>query len=451
MDNSGYVLFGFIFLLGGCLLWSTKSHSLMVFIAVTSFGLEQIACIQISQLRFDTSLFNYIVAAAIGVSYLSMLRERSRYFSNSFSANICIATICAFFIYYCASYAWSPYLKINDSLNAVPYFIFFVILVPLLARSIQDHDRSVLVSFSLLGLGCLGLALSPSFYVSETLSRAVVVFDASNDGAYGNPLALADTGVFLSFFCLYVIAKTKSYISAMRFYLLLPFILFFMLLGFWVSFTSSRGEFISGIVALSFFACLLYTKQGIRRGALLLVFFFTVTILSFSFADLWIPLAKEYSPRFTAEYISSAVNVRVGLMQDAIGMALQSPISLFFGCGARSCEFTLGMYPHSVIIQAIAEVGILGTAMLLISYGACAKCGMNALAAAHQTGNHRMVRIASLWLTLLLYSFMVHNKKGSLHFPDAYMWVTLSAVVFNQIIGACENELKEGKRGTLAI
>ena len=147
----------------------------------------------------------------------------------------------------------------------------------------------------------------------------------------------------------------------------------------------------------------------------------------------WMAVLTNLSPRFAADSLQMGADIRLELISGALYEAFSSVSSLIVGIGARGCESLFGVYPHSAIVQALAETGILGLCLYLAGYFVTFRFGCRTLAFAQRQGNQLALQLTALTLCLLVYSFVVSNKKGSIADYEAHMWLVVSIMTFDRL------------------
>jgi len=275
------------------------------------------------------------------------------------------------------------------------------------------------------------MLLSPNFALVSDMGRTVVESDTVED--YANPLATADMGVYLVLLSICLLLTKSTSKSVLFRWGRLAALYLSLCIGLWVAFTSSRGEAMACVVISSCFVALV-KGRSVRHALVVLSCFVIGFVLIFIFVYSGISeMIFEWSPRFRSDSINSASDIRVELILNSFILPFQSPAHFFFGVGARGVEQILGEYPHSALLQAFAETGIVGLLLFCCCYGTVIRFGFRTFVLARQSADAQKLLFAALSLSFLLYDILMANKKGSLQYHDTFMWLMLSVFSFDRV------------------
>lgn len=422
----------FVTLLCIALVYSLRFEPLIVALAVATYGLKQIVSVALPVLQIYDTIFNLVIAGMVIVLFVQKLLTQTLYGCRYRPSINALALVWIFLGLFWVSILWSPFSG-GNSLRFFPYYVIYLLMLPFLIGNPDQMIRAFRILWIILLVGCLGLLLSPYLEASSNLGRMVIKFQL---GALeeGNPLALADTGVLLlltSFMMIFYSGQKdndRKIIKLMQ----LSIALIGVGTGFWIASIASRGETMAGIISVCFFV-LLYKSKSLKQKTTIMTSFFLILFVGAIIAFTLISdYYQELSPRYSRESLSEGSDIRKNLVENAIRMGLSSPQTSLVGVGARGCEERLGMYPHSNLVQAMSETGIIGFLLLCSCYFLTFRSGFRSLSLAKKQTNREVALFVSFILSLLLYDLIVENKKGSLIFVDTYMWLAIAIFSFDR-------------------
>lgn len=440
---SSLLLIVFVLMLVVALLYSFRFPPLVLVIAIATYGLKQIASATIPILQIYNSIFNLILGAVVIFVFLYGMVTRSLPGCRSTSGKHAMAFLWGFLGLFWVSLIWSPFSG-SDSLRFLPYLLVYFAILPYLMGNPNQMIKAFRILWVILFVGCLGLLFSPYLDLANTMGRMVVKFH-SGTHEEGNPLALADTGIYLLLISLMIIFDINYVRKAPKFIksVVSIFGLVGIGLGFRIASVSSRGETFAGVISGCLLIFLLKIKN-VRQKKILLASAIALTMMGIIFtAALWNDYYQDLSPRYSKESLGEGTDIRKDLVTNAINLALASPQTILVGIGARGCEERLGMYPHNNLAQAFSETGIIGFSLLFGCYFLAFRFGLRTLAMAKKQSNQEVVLFVSLLFSLLLYDLILENKRGSLTFVDTYMWLALAIFAFDHAQASLSRRLQE--------
>ena len=442
----------FVILLAIALLYAVRFPPLALSLGIATYGLKQISSIVVPLFQTPSAAFNFMITGVIGISFIYAILRRSISGCRMKEGKIVMMLVWAYLGLFWASSLWSPFNDAANNRQLLPYYAVYVLMLPLLMGNPPQMIRSFRLLWVLLLVGEMGLLLSPAFAKVAGQGRFVVTITTDVRVNEANPLALADAGVFLALTSLLVlfgssaVEKGRKGVRLARLFC----VLLGIGLGLSIAFASSRGETLAGIAAGSLlFAMIKARKVGrvillqIGISVLLLVVLISVYIYFYD-------SITEKFPLFSRESIMARLDISSDLRTEALALVLSSPASMIVGIGARGSEKQIGNYPHNIMIQAFVETGIIGCALLCSCYLLAIRFGLRTLSLAKRLSARKAMVFTAFALSLLLYDFLVGNKRGSLHGCEVYMWLLLSIFAFDRIqtslLGVTHSVMKRNRR-----
>jgi hypothetical protein len=257
-------------------------------------------------------------------------------------------------LFYCLiSILWSinPEETWNELVGRGPYMVVTVILCPLLIADSRDAKvaMNTLVIF--------GSVLVAALLLTSDFTRRGV----ESIGDYGaglNPLGLASMGIY--------VAVAATLLNFRGFGRLLQFLRWGMvaLALMLVIFTQSRGQFLAGFLVLVAFLPIsrrIRNKWGFLGS---MVGLMIVVGLSF-----WLVSTFGHGRRWElTNMIDNFYQTRLEPAHTLLTYWLNSnPIHWLLGLGSSASFDTriLGMYPHVVMVEVLAELGLIGFSMFM--------------------------------------------------------------------------------------
>lgn len=315
------------------------------------FGLEQWGQLYVPLLRQVSYLSNILILIPIWVACAlhinrSILPDIGQFIGQR-------RAIVFLYVYAGFSLLWTPSDLHGFELWApvLPYILTGILVVPLCMQSTFDYQIAN-QRFILIG-GGLMLLLA---FVPQWGARAIII--AGSKEQIGLPLALGELAG-------YVLITASLYLGKER----LSWVLFGLsALGSLVVAikSGSRGPLIFSV--LTVMAVLPIALRGgvIKKyvgGAFVGLILALVIIEIFSAAGV-------YTDRWELDMILSDFSARMSGAVMLLEAALKSPFSMLFGLG-NSASFSgslLGMYPHMVPLEVLAEEGLVGAALWIFIF-----------------------------------------------------------------------------------
>jgi hypothetical protein len=431
------ILYIFVAILIFALVRMLTMPSLAFGICISTYGLEQIASIVIPAFQVELAAFNIIIGSFVVIAACwGFVSGNIKIYTLS-KISLGLIAVFAYMLYFWLSYYWSPFYDIKSSLWEIPNFILYVLILPLLLEGPEQMRKSLRIINVMLTIGCTGLLLTPGFTLSHNLGRYVVITDSGLLADGSNPLAMADMAIYLSMISLYFLFSNERIAKFNRVtikkYLLLTIVWVGLGIGAWISFVSSRGETLAGLIA----ACILiivFKAKNLKRAAIItltcIVIIAAILIPTYSaFYDIIV----SNSPVFEREAFTIGAESRENLAKDSILLFGKTPATVAFGIGARGCEDFLKTYPHTILVQALVETGIFGLCMLCVCYGFTVSFGIKVVNRAKYYNDKNAIALSALFISLLCYQILIESKKGSLHFHFPFMWIVITLFAYSKI------------------
>lgn len=422
---SDLLLLAFLALLGILFVRAVWSPARAVTLGIGTYALEQIASIRVVWFQEEQAAFNILVAITIAASFAIGMRS-GRFRIRHREARLAVLFITGFLAWFWLSAAWSPFRDSQSSWTSVPYFVVYVAAVPLLVEGPKVMLVALRDLFLVLLFGYSGTLTSGTFL--QDTGRGVITSWTGGVESGANPLAFADGAAFLALIGVMLGTLPQSFerstVSAKVWrYCLCPI---GVVIGIWGAFLSSRGETLAAFVSCGVYILLSTSRRLTGATVLALAGTGIIAIALVPYYGRFEEAIVQLSPRFGRSFVVEGIEIRKELRTDSVALASESGTSLLFGIGARGCEERLGAYPHSIAIQAFAETGAVGLALLGWCYIVVAKNGVQALRRANSKNDDAGKAVVALFLSFLVYDVLVENKKGALTYPDAYMWLMLA-------------------------
>lgn len=375
---------------------------------LAGFGLEQCAEAFVPIAGQNSTLTNYLLAGAI---LLGLLRQILRDGIGAQPVRL-PAVLMLLLLGYCyLSVLWSVFPSVTERylLPQLPYLVVFVGLAPLLIRRASDLQDCML---SL--LLCTFFALTTLLLFAEWGGRSIVL---PYQRGPSNPLVLAQCAGSM----LIALALTQ-WGSSTRLPLRITCSLAVLLVcGLVFLRTGSRGQIVAAVATTILFV-------GTRKGGawlLLAALGLAGVFASGLFADELARNAARWDPARVSQDITTA---RVGRAEQLLAFWSHSNLpTILLGLGHASSRDPrlLGGYPHVVPAEVLAEEGVLGALLYVLTLGTAAFYYLRGLG--RSRGRKRELLRAGLALTF--YEFLLTLKQGSLlGQPSFLLLVVLSGV-----------------------
>lgn len=370
------------------------------------FGLEQWGQATTAFFAQHHTATNYLIG---GILVLALMVQGAK---KGFSLLVGYPTVgwltLGLFLYAFASAQWAPRSDISLDLWASrwPYLITIVVLSPLLITQSRDLRAA---NIGLLVVGGL-LTILLLFFVQWEYRRIVIGHDL------GNPLAVSSMAGMVVLIAVLADPWSKS-----RLWTLLKWVVIGLCLMLVVR-SGSRGQLV-GTIIISI-ACwpisrrLANVKQFMILG-LVVVFLGVATswaIQEYSSEQMYGARGSRWNEQTAQEDLFGRLNNAMRVVR----LAYESPETVLLGLG-NSASYDpriLGIYPHFVPLEVLAEEGLIGFGLYLIilfcSIRSCVRCFW-------EVANNPRERLllgglVGLYMFTLLLSFKQGSLLGNLEF-----------------------------------
>lgn len=332
--------------------------------------------------------------------------------------------ILALFLYAFASTQWAPRMDISLDLWASrwPYLITLIVLSPLLITESYDI-RVVNIGLILIGAALTFLLL---FFVAWDHRRIVI----GND--LGNPLTVSSIAGMVAIVTILADPWSKS-----KLWFPLKWIVVGLCLALVVR-SGSRGQLL-GTILISI-GCwpisqrVANMKQFVMLG-LVAVFLGTATIWAiqeFSSQQGYNAHGSRWNEESAKEDVSGRLTNAIFL----VGLAFESPETALLGLG-NSASYDprlLGLYPHFVPLEVLAEEGLLGFGLYSLILGYSVRSGFRSLRIIIDQPEER--RLLGSLIGLCIFTLLLSFKQGSLLLNLEFFTLAI-------ILGRYDNLLKQ--------
>ncbi|WP_146533670.1 O-antigen ligase family protein [Rubripirellula reticaptiva] len=277
-----------------------------------------------------------------------------------------------------------------------PYLFAFVLVCPFLAQNPRAIKDAINVTIYFGGLVLLGLLFS------KIGSRGVILTRVGGVNVEGNPLATASYAGIVAIctgFSVYNDRTNKA---------LLLLKLAIVALALWTVVRSgSRGQMVALVVS-TLLMLPLTARLAVRRSTIMPL----LTIAIFCGAAIWAIDHYDLSARWRWVSINGA---REGRFQMVIRLlevwASGGPFTWIGGLGSSSSFRIVGFYPHCVPPEVLAELGLVGFALLVMFVVGVTNRGLAFLKSTSIDPSTRLL-IGTLF-TMFFFDALLSLKQGS--------------------------------------
>lgn len=388
------------------------------------FGLDQWGQATTTFFAQHQSLTNFIIG---GILVLALTTQIVKHGLSVLAGYPLVGWLTiALFLYAFASAQWAPRSDLSLDMWRIrwPYVVTFIILSPLLAAKARDLDAA---NVGLLLIG--GLLAALLLFFAKWDSRTIVL-----GNGFGNPLAVSSMAGMIV-----LVAILADPWPASRLWPSIKWVLVAMCLILVVK-SGSRGQLLGVVVIAA--ACwpisrrIKNTKQFLGWTCLLL---FLSGITSWSLQEYWAEKETYFAGgnRWSEQAMEEAMSGRFTRAFRLLHFWFDSPETILFGLG-NSASYDpriLGIYPHFVPLEILAEEGIVGAILFSLILFVTAKTAIRYHASAHLTPAERAT--FSALIGMFAFTFLLALKQGSL-------LGNLEPFMFAIIIGRLDNFQKVG-------
>jgi len=305
--------------------------------------------------------------------------------------------------------------------SAIPYYVVFFILAPLISLDKNGVKQGVRTAM-LLGIPLVFMFVFIVSWEGRGIRLAAPVFLNGKLSFVSPPLALASMAGQTAILSIILISKNKL----IR---LLQFAAFAM--ATYVAFrTQSRGQLAA--MALVTLVCYPLANQGTKlKGMLFSVFGFMIMAGFLYF--LFNTFETGSINRWTEESIRWGTEGRLEMSGDLLeAWVNEGPLSILFGLGVNSSFRVAGFYVHILPAEILGEYGLVGISLFLLIYiGTFAK-SVNIIRKLEHYPELRAEAVAII--ALFVFSSFLSLKEGSLYqWPQLNIANRLQDIVFRML------------------
>jgi hypothetical protein len=365
------------------------------------FGLDQWGQATTTFLAQHQSLTNFIIGGALVLALITQIAKHGLSVLAGYPL-VGWLTI-ALFLYAFTSAQWAPRSDLSLEVWNLrwPYVVTFIILSPLLTAHARDLESA---NVGLLLIGGLLTALLLFFVKWE--SRTIVM-----GNGFGNPLAVSSMAGMIV-----LVAILADPWPASRLWSSIKWMLVAMCLVLVVK-SGSRGQLL-GIVVIAA-ACwpisrrIENARQFLGWTCLLL---FLAGITSWSLQEYWGERETYFAGgnRWSGQAMEEAMSDRFTSAFRLLRFWFDSPVTVFFGLG-NSASYDpriLGIYPHFVPLEILAEEGIVGATLFSLILFVTTKTAIHYHAIPYLTPAERAT--FSALIGMFAFTLLLALKQGSL-------------------------------------
>jgi hypothetical protein len=313
-------------------------------------------------------------------------------------------------------------------IEALPYFFVYVLMAPVLIRTLTDWERVCRFMLWLGPLVALAIVLNPEFAIKQ--GRLGTSIDGS---LRTSPLAMSQAGGMIAIF------GALSHSGSGNRLALLARIASFGAGTAVVLLSGTRGqaifEFVAIIAAIPVAKPLKSLKAFVSIGVGALVMALGVFWL-FDFA-----LSQTDSDRWTANAIASGTAVRLANIEELVRAFLSSPTAPIIGLGSNAFSAISGSvgegYSHNLFIDLLCEQGL---PMLFLFVFACFNAFQSGRGLMQYNSADLSKRSAlGILLAMELFSLLIAGKEGNLWSSwNVFLFLMIAARIGSVDLASCE-------------
>ena len=315
-----------------------------------TYGFEQWAQANHSFFLTHATFTNYLTGCVLLLALMiTVLKGRQIFTGYPMAGWLTLAM----FTFALVTMLWSVYPKATlDNWHAAwPYITIVVLLSPLLIINPRDIYDGLIAT---LALGVVVLLLL--FFTTESVDRNVVLgADALIGGNIeaGNPLAIATLAGYVA-----LIAVLMNFQGVARFWQVVRWGVFAVAMMISIQ-SGSRGQLIATLIAV-----LMFMPISRRMKSVGGFIGFAVGVVMISGLVMWAYSLFASVDRWEGEnLVDTYFNTRIETSLLVLRYwADSSPVHWFLGLGSSAsyAPFLLGIYPHFVMAEVLAEEGFVG-------------------------------------------------------------------------------------------
>lgn len=325
-----------------CLIFYRPRFAFTAFICMGTLDIW--AFIYVPIMRTNTALSNLIIMIPICIS--CFYHYRGTILKGGFQYIKIRMFIFILFAYAFISLLWTP----NDVpgysmwVNPLVYIFVGIFILPL---CMKDSDS---FSMAIKAIAIIGTVLMLALvFIPKWANRALYI-EGMNDSV-GLPLTIAQLAGYVLIYALFNINK--------QFYTWAIFLCGTIGALMVAIKTGSRGPLIFSLLCTMVFLPKVFGGGVIKKFAVLGLFGF---IMGYVVLEIFTSTEMNNTNRWHVEELSGDAEGRLGAGLFLVGEAFKNPATMLFGLG-NSAAFSshyLGIYPHIVPLEVLAEEGVIG-------------------------------------------------------------------------------------------
>lgn len=391
---------------GGMLLFIWRRPSIVLAGMLCMFGLEQWGQATHPFFSQHQTFTNFLIGSTLLLAILIKLVKRENVVAEYPPVGWLVL---ALFSYALASTIWAPRPDLSQSIWASrgPYVVTFLLLTPLVITRTED----ILVAFKALILMGTALTILLLLFVSWD-SRTIIL-----EGGSGNPLAVSQMAAMVA-----LVAILGDPWRASKLWQVLRWAVVVLCLLLVIR-SGARGQLV-GLVLVSV-ACwpLSHRVKSVGHVILLIgLMGFLVGVTSLGLQEFWGTRSSYYAggSRWSTSAMEGAMADRLGQAFHLLHIWFRSVETIFFGLG-NSAAFDpriLGIYPHFVPLEILAEEGLVGSGIYLLILVLLFRSSYRSLRMLRNEPEELLIfgTLVSLTLFTLILSFKQGSLLGNLEF-----------------------------------
>lgn len=385
-------------LVAGLIIGVLRSPSVALVGVLCMFGLEQWA--QASEPFFlNHQSYTNITIGVLVVFGLVMNIIKSRRICANYPTLGWL--VMGLFCYALVSASWAPRIDISYSLwaKAWPYIVTVVVLSPLLITSVKDLEPVIKLIVTMGGI----LAVLLTFDV-EWYHRRIVLANSFSGGVYGNPLTVSQMAGNVIIAALLVKRRNTQKIFELAKWAVSAVCLILIIKS------GSRGQLIALFISLALVWPMAHRINNIK-GLLfaISILFLVTTVSNWALQVFW-----GGTDRWSDDSISDAMGGRLNQALVLLSHWFDDPFTILFGLG-NSASYDpriIGIYPHFVPLEILAEEGLLGISIYLLIVFAGIKSALRSFSLVKHSEYDR--KLLAVLCAMTIYAFLLSLKQGSL-------------------------------------
>lgn len=381
---------------------------------IVGYGFEQWAVANSVFFAQRGQLINYLMGGVVLVAFVASIAKHG----NPLSINTSVFWgFILLYLYAGLACLWAP--KVMETSLFVyqyymPYTVCFGLLAPLCIRT-KDDFKSAMISTLIFGAITMVLLLVGTRI--HGWGRTIVVAEGALQNRVGEstqrlgPLAIAEMSASVA-----LIALLVNFRGVTKLFSLLRWPI--ILLGFALIIRSgSRGQLLACVAAAAAFVGLArgYKKEfQVFIGAAFLLILVGVTIFMFA------SFSTDSADRWTASGMAESFEGTRGYFCATLLSAWvnEGPMAWLIGLGSSASFDIIQIYPHVVVVEVLAEMGIIGLVSYLSWVVLVALAFFRSAKVATESAEDR--GLAAVMGALLLFSFMLTFKQGAFQMQTSF-------------------------------